>query len=113
MGVVGAQRYRNPDDVLPADFADQRPASSQTLDQPLAPDAFRATLPHQMQQALQTLDRGMPSPAGGKLLPRPQGWIRVTPLARLPEPPHLAQRNPDITRRWPMPGLLDGLKETE
>src|SRR5574341_746833 len=58
-------------------------------------------------------DTGMPHNPGVKILQRPQGWIRVAKMARQPDPPHLAGLKAEITRRWPLTGLLDVLKETE
>jgi hypothetical protein len=111
--VPGAQHYRNPEDDLPADFADQRIPYYQALDQPLDPDTFITGLQHQMQQALQTLDKGMPSNSGVKILQRPQGWIQVAKMERQPDPANLAGLQAEITRRWPLTGLLDVLKETD
>jgi TnpA family transposase len=111
--VPGAQRYRNPEDDLPADFADQRTPYYQALNKPLDPDTFITGLQRQMQQALQRLDTGMPHNPGVKILQRPQGWIRVAKMARQPDPPHLAGLKAEITRRWPLTGLLDVLKETD
>ena len=111
--VAGAQRYRNPEDDLPADFADQRTPYYQALDKPLDPETFIAGLQRQMQQALQRLDAGMPHNPGVKILQRPQGWIQVAKMARQPDPPHLAGLKAEITRRWPLTGLLDVLKETD
>jgi TnpA family transposase len=109
----GAQRYRNPEDDLPTDVPDQRLAYDQALQQPLDAEALIANLQHQMRQALATLDAGMPTNPGVKILQRPQGWIQVANLERLPEPPTLAHLNMEITQRWPMTSLLDVLKETD
>ena len=111
--VAGAQRYRNPDDDLPADFATQRPAYYQALDKPLDPETFIGGVQQQMQQALQRLDVGMPHNPSVKILQRPRGWIQVAKPERQPEPPNLAGLKAEITRRWPMTSLLDVLKETD
>ncbi len=109
----GAQRYRNPEDDLPTDFTDQRTAYYQTLHQPLDPETFIADLKHQMQRGLETLDAGMPTNPGVKILQRPKGWIQVSKLDRLPDPLNLAQLKMEVTQRWPMTSLLDVLKETD
>ncbi|MEE9147348.1 MAG: DUF4158 domain-containing protein, partial [Candidatus Tectomicrobia bacterium] len=111
--VPGAQRYRNPEDDLPADFAAQRTPYYQALDKPLDPDTFLTDLQYQMQQALQTLDAGMPHNPSVKILQRPQSWIQVAKMERRPDPPNLAGLKAEITRRWPLTGLLDVLKETD
>lgn len=105
--------YRNPEEDLPTDFAEERPAYYQALEKPLAPEVFITRLQHRMHQALQTLDTGMPQNPGVKILQRPKGWIRVSPLERQPDPPNLARLKAEITRRWPMTSLLDVLKEAE
>jgi TnpA family transposase len=111
--VPGAQRYRNPEEDLPSDFPEVRDTYYQALEQPVDPDTFMTRLQHQMHQALHTLDTGMPQNPGVKILLRPKGWIRVSPLDRLPEPLNLAHLKAEITRQWPMTSLLDVLKETE
>jgi TnpA family transposase len=111
--VEGAYRYRNPEEDLPTNFAEERPAYYQTLEKPLNPDEFITRLQDHMHQALQTLDTGMPQNPGVKILQRPKGWLRVSPLARQSDPPNLACLKAEITRRWPMTSLLDVLKETE
>ena len=59
--VTGANRYRNPDEDLPADFEAQRTPYYQALNLPLEPDRFIADLQAEMRDALQTLDAGLPS----------------------------------------------------
>jgi hypothetical protein len=59
--VVGANRYRNPDDDVPADFEAQRTPYYQALNLPLEVDRFIADLQAEMRQALQTLDAGLPA----------------------------------------------------
>ncbi len=113
IGVPGAQRYRTPEEDLPTDFPEARHTYYQALEPPLDPDTFLTRLQQQRHQALQTLDTGMPQNPGVQILLRPQGWMRVSPLERLPEPTNLAHLTAEITRRWPMTSLLDVLQETE
>ena len=61
--VVGANRYRNPDDDVPADFEAQRTPYYQALNLPLEADRFIADLQAEMRQALHTLDAGLPTNA--------------------------------------------------
>ena len=51
--VVGANRYRNPDEDLPADFEAQREPYYQALNLPLDADRFIADLQAEMRAALQ------------------------------------------------------------
>ncbi len=57
--VVGADRYRNPDDDLPQDFATQRDAYYAALHQPREAAAFVAGVQEALQTALDQLDRGL------------------------------------------------------
>ena len=61
--MAGANRYRNPDEDLPADFEAQRIPYYQALNLPLDPDRFIADLQAEMRDALQTLDAVLPNNA--------------------------------------------------
>jgi len=111
--VVGADRYRNPDDDLPADFDVQRAAYYEALRQPLDADVFIKGLQDEMVAALGALDREMPANAGVEILTKNNGWIKVSPLDPLPEPQNLARVKGEIGRLWPMTSLLDMLKEAD
>ena len=58
--VAGANRYRNPDEDLPADFDAQRAGHYQALDLPLDASAFIDGLREEMHAALAELDPGLP-----------------------------------------------------
>ena len=113
--VVGANRYRNPDEDLPADFEARRAPYYQALKLPLDSDCFIADLQAEMREALQTLDAGMP---GNPLVRidrkrKKEGWITVTPFDPQPEPPNLTTIKAEIVATWPMTNLLDILKEAD
>ena len=61
--VVGANRYRNPDDDVPADFEKQRTPYYRALKLLLEADRFIADVQAEMRQALHTLDAGLPTDA--------------------------------------------------
>jgi TnpA family transposase len=111
--IAGADRLRNPDDDLPADFAARRPEHYAALGLPLDPDAFIADLKRRLSTALQALDADLPTNPHVRLLRKGGGWIKLTPLEPQPEPAHLEQLKAELGRRWPMTGLLDMLKETD
>jgi TnpA family transposase len=111
--VVGANRYRNPDEDLPADFEAQRTSYYQALNLPLEPDRFVADLQAEMREALHTLDAGMPSNRLVRINSKQGGWITVTPFDAQLEPPNLTALKAEITATWPMTGLLDMVKETD
>ena len=111
--VVGANRYRNPDDDVPADFEAQRTPYYQALNLPLEADRFIADLQAEMRQALHALDAGLPTNALVRIGEKRDGWITVTPLDAQPEPPNLTEIKAEITATWPMTSLLDMVKETD
>jgi TnpA family transposase len=113
--VPGADRYRNPDDDLPADFAARREAYYQALGQPVEADAFIADLRREMTEALAGLDRALPGSQDVHLVRKPDGTgrIRLSPLPALPEPANLVRLKREIGQRWPATSLLDMLKEVD
>ena len=111
--VEGANRFRNPDEDLPADFDTARESYYETLRQPRDADAFIATLLVAMQAGLERLHAGLPKNKGVRILEKNGGWIAVSPLEPLPEPANLARLKAEVARLWPMTNLLDFLKETD
>ena len=111
--VVGADRYRNPDDDVPSDFAIQRPAYYAALKLPSQAEDFMRQLQQTMRDELAALDRSLPQNADVTILPKGKGWIKLSPLAPQPEPTNLVALKAEIARQWPMTSLLDVLKETD
>jgi TnpA family transposase len=111
--VVGADRYRNPDDDLPADFDQRREPYYAALALPLAPWDFIVPLRDRLAEALHTLDHNLPRNPAVELLNHGQGRIKLTPLDAQPEPDHLDQLKAEVSAQWPMTNLLDILKETD
>ncbi len=111
--VAGADRFRNPDEDLPADFAARRAACYARLDLPTEPRAFTDALRAERAEALARLDRGLPRNPGVRLDPRRRHPILVSPLEPQPEPPTLEALKAELGRRWSMTGLLDILKEVD
>jgi hypothetical protein len=113
--VVGANRYRNPDEDLPADFEAQRTPYYEALKLPLDADRFIADLQAEMREALQILDTGLPRNRRVRI-GRKRGkdaWITVTPFDPQPEAPNLTAVKAETVATWPMTSLLDILKETD
>ena len=111
--VVGANRYRNPEDDLPTDFEQQKEAYYQALQQPEDVEAFISNLRSLMTDGLTRLDQGMPKNDPVKILTKNNGWIKLSPFAALPEPLNLKRLKKEIEQRWSMTSLLDMLKETD
>jgi hypothetical protein len=111
--VVGADRYRNPDEDLPTDFEVQREQYYAALSLPLDAENFIAGIQREMSAALALLDRGLPKNPDVKILQKRRGWIALSPLTAVPEPVNLSRLKSEILKRWPMTSLLDMLKETD
>nr|WP_247891371.1 hypothetical protein [Azospirillum aestuarii] len=111
--VVGADRFRNPDQDLPSDFSERRDTCYARLGLPLDAGVFIDRLRSEMETALDTLDREMPGSPTVRLDPRRKHPIIITPLDPLPEPPTLEALKVELGRRCPMTGLLDILKEAD
>ena len=111
--VEGADRYRDPDQDLPADFEARRDEYYAALGLPHDHRAFMEKVRAGMTEALSTLDQGLAANPYVRILKRHGGRISVTPLERQPEPVGLVALKTEIARRWPMTGLLDMLKEAD
>ncbi|NJP22150.1 MAG: Tn3 family transposase [Hydrococcus sp. CRU_1_1] len=111
--VVEANRYRNPDDDLPADFEQQREVYYQALKQPQQVKDFIAPLKQAMSEALKTFNDGLPKNPKVKIIKKPNGSLRLSPLEKQPEPVNLLRLKTELVQRWPMTSLLDILKEAD
>lgn len=112
--VVGANRYRNPDEDLPADFERNREDYYQALALPLDAEQFVTDRQAEMQEALSTLDAGLKTnPAVRLTTKKGGGWITLTPLDAQPDPPNLTALKAELNATWPMTSLLDMVKETD
>jgi Tn3 transposase DDE domain len=111
--VVGANRYRNPDEDLPTDFEVQREQYYAALNLPQDVESFLDGVQREMNEALTLLDRSLPRNPHVKILQKRHGRIALSPLNAQPEPVNLSQLKSEILKRWPMTSLLDMLKETD
>lgn len=111
--VMGADRYRDPDEDLPADFDERREDYYAELGQPLEAERFVRELKAEMEASLEELDAGMPENTEVKVSERSGGRITVSPLAPRPEPPNIDRLKAEVGTRWPTTGLLDVLKEAD
>jgi TnpA family transposase len=112
--VEGADRYRNPDADLPADFLEQRATYYTALHQSLDVEAFIAHERQALADALAMLNAGMPQNPKVKIGERNgKSWITLSPLEPQPEPVNLLRLQAEVKRRWVMTSLLDMLKEAD
>ena len=114
--VVGAGRWRNPEDDLPGDFELNRDVHYAALRQPTDPTTFIDDLRERLTGALDRLQRALvDGTCGGVTLTTRYGqpWISVPKLAKLPASETLPALKEEIVRRWGTVDLLDILKETD
>ena len=111
--VAGANRYRNPDEDLPADFDARRAAHYQALNLPLNADAFIDGLREEMRAALAQLDQGLPRNPDVRITRKRGGWISLTPLLPRPSPLNIEALKAEVAETWPLTSLLDIAKETD
>jgi hypothetical protein len=111
--VMGADRYRDPDHDVPADFDAQRTAYYAALNLPSDPEVFIAKLRDEMRTELQGFNDGLSRNAAVTISSKAGGWIGLSPLEAQPEPQNIAALKSELSESWPMTSLLDMLKETD
>lgn len=111
--LTAGNRFRNPDEDVPADFATKRADYYAALGLPLDADTFIKELQEQMSSALRHFNDSLPDNPDVNVLPRDGGWIQLTPLSKQVEPTHLQSLKAHIRQRWWMTSLLDILKEVD
>ena len=113
--VAGAEKWRNPDLDLPADFEANRSDNYARLRKPLDPRRFTGELREELDVEMSALNDAL----GGKGLAwlkiaerHNAGAIRLTPLDAAPEPRNLHRLKTAIRARWGVVPLMDMLAET-
>lgn len=110
--VTGADRWRNPDADLPADFDARRDEHYRELRKPLDPTAFVEEVRDELDGELDALESALPDLSWLEVAERASGAIRLTPLDAVPEPTGLRRLKAEVARRWGAVPLVDVLKET-
>ena len=111
--VVGANRYRNPDEDLPDDFDELRDEYYDKLKLPKNAKDFIEKIKQEMEKELRILNKNMQKNKKVKILEKNNGWICLTPLEEQDEPKNLKLIQNEIFKRWKQTSLLDVLKETD
>ncbi len=110
--VVGADRFRNPDEDLPTDFDVQRTTYYAALQQPENADDFISGVRKDMEESLSRFNDGLPQNPKVTLRLQGKNRIKLSPLDPQPEPANILRVKAELMSRWPMTSLLDVLKET-
>ncbi|WJE55615.1 Tn3 family transposase (plasmid) [Bacillus cereus] len=111
--VVGANRYRNPEEDLPEDFEQNREKHYEALRKPLEAQTLIQELKNSMNTALEKLNKHVKNENKVRILSKGNGWISVSPLQAQAEPVNLNLVKAEVMNRWPMTNLLDILKEAD
>ncbi len=111
--VAGADKWRNPEEDLPVDFAEHRIEHYASLGKSLDPAAFITELQGEMRAELGMLNDQLPNLPWVDIAERHTGAIRLTPLDAVPEPRNLRRLKAEVVRRWGVVHLLDMLKEAD
>lgn len=111
--VEGANRYRNPDDDLPADFSSKRAGYYEALQQPQDAETFTNRLRQEMVDGLSMLHAGLPRNRWLTVETGRKHPLKLSPLPAQAEPLNLDYLKQEIQQRWPKTALLEILKETD
>lgn len=111
--VEGADRYRDPEQDLPADFDEKRATYYDMLKAPKDAQAFIDEVQAAMREWLKRVNDGLPNNPKVRLRKEGKNLIHVTPLDRQAEPPNTAALKREIGRRWAEVDLIDIVKEVD
>lgn len=100
--ITGADRWRSPDEDLPADFEARRAEHYASLRKPLDPSAFITELREEIRAELDALHDALPRLDWLQVAERREGNIKLTPLDAAPEPRNLRLLKKEIAAR-PLP----------
>ena len=109
--VPGANKFRNPDDDLPADFEEKRAQYYADLEISTDPEDFVNGLQAEMVAALTELNVTIKTNERVKITAT--GKIKLTPLKPQLTPLTLEKLGDELEERWPQTTILDVFKEAE
>lgn len=109
--VPGANKFRDPDEDLPADFEAKRAQYYSDLELPTNPDHLIQKLQAEMVGALTELNETIKTNEHVKITPT--GKIKLTPLKPQVTPANLEKLGDELEERWPQTTILDVFKEAE
>ncbi|MFB5664087.1 Tn3 family transposase [Alteribacillus sp. HJP-4] len=111
--VVGADRYRDPEEDLPTDFEKKRQEYYDALDLSMDVDSIISKLQKELDNKLGQLNQSVPNDPKVSISNYRNGWISVSPLEPQPEPERLIQLKQVVAKRWWLLELIDMFKETD
>lgn len=112
--IIGANRFRNPDEDLPEDFDTLRAEYYKALNLPTDAKEFIQIIKDLMTKELVNLNKRINKNKKVKIIEKhKKGWIQLSPLDEQSEPENLKKIQKEIFKRWKHTSLLDVLKETD
>lgn len=111
--IEGADRYRDPEQDLPGDFAEKRDPYYDMLKAPKDAQVFIEQVQAAMRQWLKTFNDGLPNNPLVKLRKQGKNIIHLSPTPKQTEPPNTASLKQEIGRRWSDVELIDIVKEVD
>jgi TnpA family transposase len=109
--VPGANKFRNPDEDLPADFEEKRAQYYADLELPLDPEQLIQRLQAEMVAGLAELNETIKTNEQVKITAA--GKIKLSPLKPQVVPANLEKLGDELEERWPQTTILDIFKEAE
>lgn len=109
--VPGANKFKDPDEDLPADFEEKRAQYYSDLELPTNPESLIQGLQAEMIGALTELNETIKTNEYVKITPT--GKIKLTPLKPQITPANLEKLGDELEDRWPQTTILDIFKEAE
>jgi hypothetical protein len=111
--VVGADRYRDPDEDLPLDFEEKRQEYYEALGLSMDVEPIISKLQNELHNKLGQLNQTIPKNPKVSITNHRNGWISVSPLEPQQEPERLGQFKQVVAKRWWLLELIDMFKETD
>jgi len=111
--VIGASRFRNPDEDLPGDFESKRATYYQMLGLPGDSETFISSVKKSMVDGLNMLNEGMPNNPMVKIRKKGNNRICVSPSPPQSDPQNITKLKYDIFDRWSATSLIDVFKEAD
>jgi TnpA family transposase len=110
--VIGAERYKNPDDDIPDDFEKERGAYYEELGLSENAQAFTAGIKTELAEHLIAFNDELPTNEKVRVAWTTKPKFIITPLTADKPPKTLEALKGTIAETWPMTSLLDMVKET-
>jgi len=110
--IDGGYRYRNPKKDLPKDFDENREDYYKKLGLPLNPKEFIEALISELREALESLNKNIPTNDKVSISDKKGGRIKISPSPPQMEPNNILSIQKEIVKRWGHINLIDAFKET-